>query len=41
LKSKVEKIHDEKVSELHGGYDDADYLNAYTSACDDIFEIFK
>ena len=30
------KLHNKKQSELHGGYDDADYLNAYCQALYDI-----
>ncbi len=35
IKAKLHILHDKKQSQLHGGYDDADFLNAYCMALSD------
>lgn len=34
----VRGLQDKKQSQLHGGYDDADYLNAYTDGLCDLLQ---
>ena len=34
----AKELHDEKESELHGGYDDADYLSAYQAGLENVSE---
>jgi len=35
VKAQLDILHDKKQSQLHGGYDDADFLNAYCMALSD------
>jgi hypothetical protein len=41
IAEEVEKAYKEKSSQLHGGYDDADYLNAYGMAIHDVLQLLK
>jgi hypothetical protein len=41
IAEEVKKAYQKKSSQLHGGYDDADYLNAYGMAIHDVLQIIK
>ena len=41
IAEEVKKAYQKKSSQLHGGYDDSDYLNAYGMAIHDVLQIIK